>query len=177
MLPCRCGTDLSHLETPDEGCRSEYRGAGNNKCESGHAGASQRLVVGTCHRQRRRRSGDRGRENGGKDDGVIGVVDFVAIGSRSCRCCHACERRPATEIRHSAAVVVEFTEAGVGLGIEVGYAAALDIPVFVLVPPEAEVSTTLDGVSTEVLRYSDDDTLSTAAARFASRISQGARRP
>jgi len=72
---------------------------------------------------------------------------------------------------------VEFTEEGVGLGIEAGYAAALDIPVFVLVPPEAEVSTTLDGISTEVLLYSDDDTLSTDPARIASRISQGTRRP
>jgi uncharacterized protein YwlG (UPF0340 family) len=41
-------------------------------------------------------------------------------------------------IRHSAAVVVEFTEKGVGLGIEAGFAAALDIPIFVLLRSEAE---------------------------------------
>lgn len=70
-------------------------------------------------------------------------------------------------IRHSSAVVVEFTEKGVGLGIEAGYAAALDIPVFVLLRSEAEVSATLDGISTEVFRYADDASLNNAAARIA----------
>jgi hypothetical protein len=70
-------------------------------------------------------------------------------------------------IRHSTAVVVEFTEKGVGLGIEAGYAAAHGIPVFVLLRPEADVSTTLDGISAEVFRYVDDGSLNNAAARIA----------
>jgi nucleoside 2-deoxyribosyltransferase len=80
-------------------------------------------------------------------------------------------------IHRSAAVVVEFTEKGVGLGIEAGYAAALGIPVFVLLRPEAEVSTTLDGISTEVFRYADDESLNMAAARIADKIGRAAGRP
>lgn len=66
-------------------------------------------------------------------------------------------------IRNCAAVVVEFSEKGVGLGIEVGYASALDTPVFVLLRPSAQLSTTLEGASTNVFRYSDDQSLSDAA--------------
>jgi nucleoside 2-deoxyribosyltransferase len=80
-------------------------------------------------------------------------------------------------IQRSAAVVVEFTEKGVGLGIEAGYAAALDIPVFVLVRPEAEVSITLDGISTDVFRYTDDDSLNSAATRIADKIGRLTGRP
>jgi nucleoside 2-deoxyribosyltransferase len=90
---------------------------------------------------------------------------------------HDLMQRAFDAIHHSAAVVVEFTEKGVGLGIEAGYAAALDIPVFVLLRPEAEVSTTLDGISTEVFRYTDDDSLNSAAARISDTIGRVADRP
>ncbi len=65
-------------------------------------------------------------------------------------------------VRQSDAVVIEFSEKGVGLGIEAGYAAAFDIPVFVLHRQDLQVSTTLRGVSTSVLEYSDEASLSAA---------------
>jgi nucleoside 2-deoxyribosyltransferase len=86
---------------------------------------------------------------------------------------HDLMRHALDAIRRSAAVVVEFSEKGVGLGIEAGYASALDIPVFVLLRPDAEVSTTLLGVSTEVFRYTDDDDLSNAVACIAKEINRG----
>ena len=90
---------------------------------------------------------------------------------------HDLMQRALEAIHRSAAVVVEFTEKGVGLGIEAGYAAALDIPVFVLLRPEAEVSTTLDGISTDVFRYADDDSLNSAATRIADKIGRVTERP
>ncbi len=86
-------------------------------------------------------------------------------------------QRSLEAIHRSAAVVVEFTEKGVGLGIEAGYATALDIPVFVLLRPEAEVSNTLDGISTDVFRYADDDSLNSAATRIADKIGRVTERP
>ncbi len=76
-------------------------------------------------------------------------------------------QRALDAIRQSGAVVVEFSEKGVGLGIEAGYASALAIPVYVLVRSDAEVSTTLRGIATEVFTYGDDDSLNAAAARIA----------
>lgn len=73
-------------------------------------------------------------------------------------------------IRQSDAVVIEFSEKGVGLGIEAGYASAYDIPVFVLHRSDAEVSTTLKGVSAEVIPYSDGDSLSAAIVSLIARI-------
>ena len=90
---------------------------------------------------------------------------------------HDLMQRALEAIHRSAAVVVEFTEKGVGLGIEAGYAAALDIPVFVLLRPEAEVSNTLDGISTDVFRYADDDSLNSAATRIADTIGRATERP
>ena len=90
---------------------------------------------------------------------------------------HDLMQRALEAIHRSAAVVVEFTEKGVGLGIEAGYAAALDIPVFVLLRPEAEVSTTLDGISTDVFRYADDDSLNDSVTRIADTIDRLAGRP
>ena len=90
---------------------------------------------------------------------------------------HDLMRRALEAIHRSAAVVVEFAEKGVGLCIEAGYAAALDIPIFVLLRPEAEMSTTLDGFSTGVFRYADDDALNSAATRIADKIGRVAERP
>ena len=90
---------------------------------------------------------------------------------------HDLMQRALEAIHRSAAVVVEFTEKGVGLGIEADYAAALDIPVFVLLRPEAEMSTTLVGISTDVFRYADDDSLNSAATRIANKIGRARERP
>jgi len=73
-------------------------------------------------------------------------------------------------IRQSDAVVIEFSEKGVGLGIEAGYASAHDIPVFVLHRSDAEVSTTLKGISAEVIPYSGADSLSAAVVSLIARI-------
>lgn len=90
---------------------------------------------------------------------------------------HDLMQRAFDAIRQSAAVVVEFSEKGVGLGIEAGYASALDIPIFVLLQPDAELSTTLEGISTEVFRCTDNDSLDTAAARIADEIGRVSVRP
>lgn len=96
-----------------------------------------------------------------RDMDVWGRVSFDA---------HDLMQRASDSIRRSTAVVVEFTEKGVGLGIEAGYAAALGIPVFVLLRPEADLSTTLEGISADVFRNVDDVSLNAAAARIAEAI-------
>ena len=73
-------------------------------------------------------------------------------------------------IANSSAVVVEFTEKGVGLGIEAGYATARGIPVFVVHRPGADVSTTLCGIAEEVFEYADADSLAAAAGAIAARL-------
>ena len=70
-------------------------------------------------------------------------------------------------VRQSDAVVIEFSEKGVGLGIEAGYASAFDIPVFVLHRRDADVSTTVRGVATAVIAYTDADSLNEAIGRLA----------
>lgn len=50
-------------------------------------------------------------------------------------------------------MIVEFSEKGVGVGIEIGYAVAKDIPVIVIAPPEADISGTLQGVMSLLIRY------------------------
>lgn len=53
------------------------------------------------------------------------------------------------------AVLVEFTEKGVGIGIEVGYAHANGIPVVVIARHGADISTTLQGVATDPFFYAN----------------------
>lgn len=74
-------------------------------------------------------------------------------------------------IDRSSAVVVEFSEKGVGRGIEAGYATAHGIPVFVIHQPEAEVSVTVHGVAPHVFQYTDADSLADAARRITPQIS------
>ena len=73
-------------------------------------------------------------------------------------------------IAASSAVFVEFTEKGVGLGIEAGYATARGVPVFVVHKPGADVSTTLRGIAKEVFEYADAGSLAAAARAIAARI-------
>jgi hypothetical protein len=75
-------------------------------------------------------------------------------------------------IDNSSAVVVEFSEKGVGLGIEAGYATAEGIPVFVVHRPGADISTTLRGVAQEVFGYTDTDSLTDVARRIAAHVTQ-----
>ncbi|MBX3010042.1 MAG: DinB family protein [Caldilineaceae bacterium] len=58
-------------------------------------------------------------------------------------------------IRRADVLLVEFTEKGVGIGIEVGYAQANQIPIVVIARHGAEISTTLRGVATTLFFYHD----------------------
>ena len=63
------------------------------------------------------------------------------------------------EINSCDFVLVEFTEKGVGLGTEAGYAYARGIPVIAAGRKGAELSTTLDGVASRVVFYNSPDEL------------------
>jgi 2'-deoxynucleoside 5'-phosphate N-hydrolase len=52
-------------------------------------------------------------------------------------------------------VIVEFSEKGVGLGIEAGYAFAIRKPIVVIAKEGTEISTTLQGVAKILLFYKD----------------------
>lgn len=56
-------------------------------------------------------------------------------------------------IKESNLMVVELSEKGVGIGIEAGYAAAYGIPIVIIAPPEADISSTLSGIAQGVFRY------------------------
>jgi hypothetical protein len=56
-------------------------------------------------------------------------------------------------IRSSDFVLIEFSEKGVGIGIEAGYAFALNLPLYVIHPPEADVSETIKGIATAIFPY------------------------
>jgi len=50
-------------------------------------------------------------------------------------------------------LIVEFSQKGVGLGIEAGYAFAKGIPVYVVAKVGSEISDTLKGISKEIFFY------------------------
>ena len=56
-------------------------------------------------------------------------------------------------ISRSDILVIEFSEKGVGLGIEAGYAYAKRIPIIVIAREGSDVSDTLKGISKEVIIY------------------------
>ncbi len=51
------------------------------------------------------------------------------------------------------ALLIEFSEKGVGLGIEAGYAFAKSIPVYVLLPKGKLLSTTMNGICKKCFEY------------------------
>ncbi len=57
------------------------------------------------------------------------------------------------KIEESDLVLIEFSEKGVGLGIESGYAKALGKPIIVLHKKGTEVSPTLVGTASEIVEY------------------------
>ena len=67
--------------------------------------------------------------------------------------------RSLAEIATSDILVVDLTEKGVGVGIEVGYAHARNIPVFTVAQKGAHISATLRGISTAVFTYMEYDDL------------------
>ncbi|MDP6293441.1 MAG: nucleoside 2-deoxyribosyltransferase [Candidatus Woesearchaeota archaeon] len=62
-------------------------------------------------------------------------------------------------IDRSDMVMVEFSEKGVGLGIEAGYAHAKNIPVIVIAKENSEISNTLRGIAKEVIFYETPEEL------------------
>ena len=57
------------------------------------------------------------------------------------------------EISKSEILIVEFSEKGVGLGIEAGYAYANNIPVIVIAKENSPISNTLKGIAKRIVFY------------------------
>ena len=57
------------------------------------------------------------------------------------------------EIDASDVVVIEFSEKGVGLGIEAGYAAGTKKPIWVIAKSGSEISSTLAGIAEKIIFY------------------------
>ena len=77
------------------------------------------------------------------------------------------------EIAASDIVVVDLTEKGVGVGIEVGYATAKGIPVVTIARTGSSISETLRGISREVFTYNQYDDLGSLFARMGAHSESG----
>ncbi len=62
-------------------------------------------------------------------------------------------------IDESKLLVIEFSEKGVGLAIEAGYAYAKNKPIIVIAKKGSDISTTLQGIAKEVFFYTDPEEL------------------
>lgn len=58
-------------------------------------------------------------------------------------------------IDKSDVLIIELSEKGVGLGIEAGYAHAKNIPIIVIAKEGSDISSTLKGISKEIIFYND----------------------
>ena len=58
-------------------------------------------------------------------------------------------------IEKSDMLIIEFSEKGVGLGIEAGYAFSKKIPIIVIAKEGSDISNTLEGISKEIIFYKD----------------------
>ncbi len=65
-------------------------------------------------------------------------------------------------IDRSDVVLIDLAEKGVGLGIEAGYASAKGLPVVAALPHGADLSVTLAGIATAVVRYGSADDVAAA---------------
>ena len=54
-------------------------------------------------------------------------------------------------------LIVEFSEKGVGLGIESGYAYAKDKPIFIIAKKDSEISLTLRGIANKIIFYNNPE--------------------
>lgn len=57
------------------------------------------------------------------------------------------------KIDHCDAIIIEFSEKGVGLGIEAGYSFAKGIPIYAIAKIGADISTTLQGLTKNIYFY------------------------
>jgi len=62
-------------------------------------------------------------------------------------------------ISESDVLVVEFSEKGVGLGIEAGYACARNKPIIIIAKNDSEVSNTLRGIAKKIIFYREPEEL------------------
>jgi 2'-deoxynucleoside 5'-phosphate N-hydrolase len=58
-------------------------------------------------------------------------------------------------IDNSNILIIEFSEKGVGLGIEAGYAFAKRKPIIVIAKEDASISSTLSGIANNIIFYKD----------------------
>ncbi len=56
-------------------------------------------------------------------------------------------------------LLVDLAEKGIGVGIEAGYAYVRHVPIVTIAPRGSDISTTLGGISRQVVWYSDYDEL------------------
>jgi hypothetical protein len=61
------------------------------------------------------------------------------------------------EIKKSDVMLVEISEKGVGLGIEIGYAFAVDVPIILMARLGSDISNTVRGICKEVFFYKDTE--------------------
>ncbi len=59
------------------------------------------------------------------------------------------------ELDKSDFLIIEYSEKGVGLGIEAGYAYAKNIPIFVIAKANSEISDTVKGIAKSTFFYND----------------------
>ena len=62
-------------------------------------------------------------------------------------------------IKKSDLLIVEFSEKGVGLGIEAGYAYANKIPILVIAKENSNISNTLKGIADNIVFYKEANEL------------------
>lgn len=62
-------------------------------------------------------------------------------------------------INESECLIIEFSEKGVGLGIEAGYAFAKNIPIIVIAKKGSDISNTLRGISKKIIFYDKPEDL------------------
>jgi len=86
------------------------------------------------------------------------VRDFEAFGERKYDS-HVLMMESFKEIDASDVVVIEFSEKGVGLSIEAGYAAGTKKPVWVIAKTGSEISNTLAGIAEKIIFYDKPDNL------------------
>jgi len=64
------------------------------------------------------------------------------------------------EIDKSDMLLVEFSEKGVGLGIEAGYAYSKNKPIIILAKECSDISTTIKGISKKIILYKNINEIS-----------------
>ena len=78
--------------------------------------------------------------------------------------------RSFAEIASSRVIVIDLTEKGVGLGIEAGFAFARRIPIVTVARMGADISATLQGISSRIFRYDDLADLTAAFSELPDQI-------